>query len=220
MTQAINVGMGGGSAQVQLIEVLSASGHTLTVQGSAEEQFYNQQREKYQNENAFTMISDLQDLDRLLSLELITYRAQHHLAAGQNYYGDLLHASEEAALQRTIKENTPLISTLKSDLGLTKSQRDKAQYESVGTYIKELLVRAKEHGVKREEELTKAIKLVKELFAIIGAFDRADEIEREKIGFRDEAEVLDWVRTMMQPEFDRIDEHFRENQQRYWVRRL
>jgi hypothetical protein len=53
---------------------------------------------------------------------------------------------------------------------------------------------------------------------IIGAFDRSDEEERRKLGFEDEKEIVAWVRSTMLPEYHALDEFFRENEQRYWVR--
>lgn len=203
-----------------LQKVTTPSGQTIEVMGDPERAFYEGQRDRYLAENAFTVTSDLLDMDRLLFLELLIYRATNWLGAGKDYYGDLLSPSQEADSRRSIKENSALISTVKNDLGLTKSQRDKAQFESVGTYITELKARAREHGVKREKELGKALTLINELFAIVGAFDRADTVERHKLGFDDAEEILDWIRTVMQPEFRRIDDYFRNHQQRFWIRKI
>lgn len=198
----------------------TCAGLEIEVQGPGERAFYQQQQKKYLDENSFTAASDLQDLDRLMFMELLVYRATVHLASGKNYYGELLGPGDEADLRRTLKENAPLISNIKNDLGLTKAQREKEQYESVGKYLVDLRARAREHGIHREEQLQKAIALINQLFALVGAFDRSDEIERDKMGLNTADDVLEWVRTVMRPEFDAIDEYFRKNAQRYWVRRL
>lgn len=203
---------------VTLLKVKTPSGQQIEVMGKAEQSFYQGQRDKYQAENKFTNNSDLLDLDRLLFLELMIYRATSLIGRGKNYYDELLTPGEEADARKSLKENSALISTIKNDLGLTKSQRDKAQYESVGTYITELKRRAREFGIHREKQLTKALVLMNQLSAVIGSFDRSDEVERDKIGYRDEAEIVDWIRDQMLPEFRQVDAYFRANAQKTWVR--
>jgi len=203
---------------IQLRQVKTLSGQTILVQGVGEETFYVNQQQLYMAQNSFTNISDLQDLDRLLFLELLVHRATCFLSSGYNYSGELLLPSEEADCRKVIKENSPMISTIKNDLTLTKSQRDREQFESVGKYISDLKARAREHGVKRERELTKAICLLKELFSVVGTYDRADETERQKLGLESAEDILDWVRSTAKPEFDQIDEYFRTHHQKFWVR--
>jgi hypothetical protein len=122
----------------------------------------------------------------------------------------------ETAQRRSLKETSSLISVIKNDLGLTKSQRDKDAYSSVGTYITQLKQRAKEFGVHREKQVSTGITLCKQLFAILGAYDRSDEIERKKIGFENADEILEWIRNVMVTEFDAIDTAFITGTQRYW----
>ena len=204
-------------AAVVPIQVASPSGQPLRVLGQSEVDFYNSEKDKYLSQNGFTNNSDLLDLDRLLFLELIAYRQSVFIGAGRDYDGLVVNTKEA---ERTLKEANDQIGKIKSDLGINKSARDKAQAESVGAYLSDLKARAKEFGVHREKQLTKAITLCQQLFSIIGAYDRSDETERGKIGFETEAEILDWIREVMRPEFDAVDAHFRQHQQRYWVRRL
>jgi hypothetical protein len=201
-------------------EVTQNSGQKIMVQGQAEKKFYEQTQAKYRSENAFTAVADLNDLDRLLFLELMTYRWTTWLSGGRNYHGEILTTSEETEMRRSIRETTPLISTIKNDLGLTKSQRDKDQYESVGSYIVKLKARAMEHGIHRNNQVNKALSLINELFAMIGAYDRSDTIERAKLGLDNADDILDWIRTTMRPEFDEIDAKYRATQQKTWVREL
>lgn len=204
----------------RLWKVKTLSGQEIEVQGAGERDFFRNQQAKYQAENSFTANSDVQDLDRLIFMELMTYRNTCWLASGKNYHGELLGPSEESDCRRAIKENAPLISNVKNDLGLTKAQRDKEQYESVGKYLVDLKARAREHGINRETQVQKAIVLMNQLFSIVGAFDRADEIERDKLGLQDADDVLDWVRDVMRPEFDKVDEYYRSHNQKFWVRKL
>ncbi len=204
----------------RLWKVKTLSGQEIEVQGTSERDFYRGQQTKYQAENSFTATTDLQDLDRLIFMELMTYRNTCWLASGKNYYSEMLGPSEEADCRRAIKENAPLISNVKNDLGLTKAQRDKEQFESVGKYLVDLKARAREHGINRENQLQKAIVLMNQLFSVVGAFDRADETERGKLGLETSDDVLDWIRDVMRPEFDSVDAYFRANQQKFWVRKL
>jgi hypothetical protein len=202
---------------VSLYRVTTPSGQFIEVLGAAERDFYEGQCRSYMAQNLFTNTSDLMDLDRLIFLELLIYRATSWIGRGQDYDGLPLSDSGEVAQRRSLKETSTLISVIKNDLGLTKSQRDKDAYSSVGTYITALKQRAREFGIHREKQVATAITLNKQLFAILGAYDRSDEVERKKIGFENADEILDWIRTVMIPEFDAVDAHFIEHTQKYWT---
>lgn len=210
-------GLAGTPLAPQVLQsVQTPSGQTIEVLCQAERFFYEGQSSRYQSENRFTNTSDLLDLDRLIFLELLIFRASSWLGKGQDYDGELLTDRAVAENRRALRENSVLISAVKADLGLTRAARDKADYASVGAYITSLKARAKEFGVHREKQLVKGITLCQQLFSIVGAFDRSDEIERHKIGFPTEADVLDWIREVMRPEFDAVDEHFVNRTQKYW----
>ena len=202
---------------VNLNRVATPSGQYIEVLGDAERDFYEGQRKAYMAQNLFTNTSDLLDLDRLVFLELLIYRATSWIGRGQDYDGMRLSDSAETAQRRSLKETSTLISVIKNDLGLTKSQRDKDAYSSVGTYITQLKQRAKEFGVHRQKQLATGITLSKQLFAIVGAYDRSDEVERKKIGFENADEILEWIRTVMVAEFDAIDAKFIAGTQKYWT---
>jgi hypothetical protein len=195
--------------------VTTPSGSQIMVLGQMEAEFYNKSAKHYRDENEFTNASDVLDLDRLLFYELQVFRMGYWLARGTDYDGMDISPVE---LRRNLKEVSDQLSRVKNDLGLTKAAREKAQAESVGAYLMELKQRAKEFGVHREKQLGKGLELCKQLFSIVAAFDRADAVEREKLGFRDSDEVLAWIRDTMKPEFDEVDDHFRTHQQKYWVR--
>ena len=197
--------------------VTTPSGQTIGVLGDPERLFYEGQAARYMTENKFTNTSDLLDLDRLIFLELLIFRASSVIGRGENYDGTVLNDRAEGDARRAMKENSALISTVKNDLGLTKSQRDRAMYENAGVYISELKARAKEFGVHRQSQLSAALTLCTQLFAIVGAFDRSDEVERGKIGFETEVEILDWIRTIMKPEYEAVDAYFIEHSQKYWT---
>jgi hypothetical protein len=199
------------------VEVVTPAGQTIRVLGDIEKDFYVGKAKHYTDENEFTHASDLLDLDRLLFYELTIFRVTYWLAQGVDYDG---FSIDPVKLQRNLRETADQLSKVKTDLGLTKSARDKAQAEDVGTYIQELKQRAREFGVHRENQLGKGIELCKQLFSIVGAFERADAIERAKLGFEDEAAIIEWISQTMKPEFDAVDDYFRTNHQKYWVRRV
>lgn len=199
-----------------LKKVTQLNGQSLEVQGDVEKRYYVEQQKKYMDENVFTAASDLADLDRLLFLELLDFRWRMWLSSGKDYDG-YLAPSVEDQLRKNLKENAPLISQIKNDLGLTKSARDKESADSVGAYLVELKKRAKEHGIRREKQLAKSISLTKELFSLLGTYDRSNALERSKIGLDLPEDILDWIRTSMKPQFDEVDEYFRTHQQRFWV---
>lgn len=201
-------------------KVTTVTGQEIELLHQREKTFYETARDKYTAEFSFTIASDLRALDRLLLLETQMYRTQWYLAAGMDYDAVDLDPKDEVALQRTVKEVVNQIGEIQRDLGLTKAQRDKDSHESVGAYLVDLKIRAKEHGVKREKELGKALELVHELFGLCGAYQRSNDHERKKMGFDSADDLIEWVTGYMQPEFKQIDDYFRENQQKFWVRKL
>lgn len=200
--------------------VQTLTGHQLELQTAEEKSFYEGARDKYTSENIFSAASDMRALDRLLFFETQMFRWQWQLSIGLDYDMELLEAGDESKLRRNIKETSPLISQIQADLGLTKSQREKDKHDSVGSYLTQLQQAAKEHGVRREKQLGKAIELTKELFNLAGTYRRSNEAERKKLGFESPEDIIDWVLDYMKPTFDEVDAHFRKHQQKFWVRKI
>lgn len=200
-------------------EVTSVTGQKIQVLHAREKAFYEEARDRYAQDFAFSVHSDLRALDRLLLLETQMYRYQWQLAAGTDYDNVDLDAADQVALRRSVKDLGTQISELQNDLNLTLSKRSKDQ-ESAQTYIQTLLRAAKEHGVRREKEVSKSIELTKELFALAGAYARANEHERRKLGFDSADDIINWVLEYMKPEFDAIDEKYRAEHHRFYIRDL
>lgn len=200
-----------------LVEVDLASGSQIKVHAQ-EADWFNETRDEYLRQTKFTERTDLQDLDRLLALELSVYRSTQHMASGIDYEGLLV---DEAKLQRDIKLMSDQITKVKSSMGLSKAARDAAANEgNLAQYLNELKSRAKEFGIMREEQLGKALVLLKDIFANAGVYLRSDDEERQKIGFEDAEDVLRWIIEDVKPEFDTVDEYFRANSQKFWVRKV
>lgn len=194
------------------------SGEDLTVLNAAEARWYTQSRDTYLEQTKFSDTTDLRDLDRLLFMELMVYRLSRHLAQGHDYDGFEI---DETLLRRHLREYSEQITRVKSSMSLTKAARDEMTGDGdVNAYISNLLQRAKLFGIHRQTQLTKALVLINELSAIVGAYDRSDAEERNKLGFESPDDILDWIRSVLLPEYKQIDEHFRENDQRYWIRTM
>lgn len=199
-------------------KVTLVSGEEITVQTAAEQRWFNGSRDDYLKQTHFTETTDLRDLDRLLGMELTVFRLTHHLASGQDYMGFEI---DETTLRRNVREYSEQINKTKSSMGLNKASRDDAlNAHDFPTWLANIKQRAREFGIHREHQLTRALTLMNELSSIVGAYDRADEDERERLGFKDEAELVAWIRTAMLPEFREIDEHFRTHEQKYWIRSI
>jgi hypothetical protein len=203
-----------GSATVRTL-----SGQEITLQSKDEQKFYRQAQSKYLAENKFTVASDLRALDRLIFYEVMIHRWPAQLASGTTATSAILTVQEEDALRRNLKETAPLVSAIQNDLGLTKAARDKDE-ESVGGYLVKLKQAAREHGINREKQLGKALELLNELMSLTGAFTRADAHERKKLGFDSADDIVTWVEEYLRPEFTAVDDYFRANSQRFWVRTL
>lgn len=192
------------------------SGETLKVLSDAEQRWFTGSRDEYMSQTKFSETTDLRDLDRLLVMELMVFRLSQFLAAGSDYDGFEI---DETLLRRNVREYSEQINRTKDAMGLTKKARDEAAADGdFTTWLSNLRVRAKEFGVHREHQLTKALVLMNELSSIVGAYDRSDDEERHKLGFVTTGDIVDWVRNRMLPEYREIDEHFRSNHQKYWVR--
>jgi hypothetical protein len=213
---------GGGDERADLgspqYEVKLCSGDALYVQTETEQRWFTDTQQKYLKENKFEDTTDLQDLDRLLILELAIFRWGQHLASGYDYHRNLV---DEDLLRKQIKEQSEAISKLKATLALDKKSRDAALNEgNFHAWFMDVKRRAKIFGIHRENQLNRGLALMNELGGIIGAYDRADEEERVKLGYRTDAAILDWVRNTMLPAFREVDEHFIENEQKLWKRDL
>ncbi len=199
--------------------VTPSHGHPMEVLSQQEVAFYERQRDGYTRENSFTATSDAADLDRLLALELQLFRIERFLISGYDYDNHPISATQATDFRRQQRYLSAMITEIKNSLGLSRAARD-ATAESVGGYLVELRRRAKEFGVKRNEEMFKALTLTHELIALVETYDRCNDHERAKLGLDSESDIVEWLRAKFIPEFREVDEHFRDTSQRYWVGNL
>lgn len=199
-------------------EVELCSGEKLPVQTEVEQRWFTDTKASYLSQNKFTDVTDLQDLDRLLGLELMMFRWTQHLSAGHDYQKNLI---DEEMVRKQIKEQSDAITKLKQSLGLDKKARDAALNEgNFHSWFMDVKRRAKLFGLHRENQINVGLSLMNELSGIVGAFDRSDEEERAKIGYRTEVDIIAWVREEMLPKFHEVDAYFIEHEQKLWKRDL
>jgi hypothetical protein len=203
------------SGKVTIYTVKSATGTDVHLQAKSEADWYRSQREKYQSQNHFTNISDLQDLDRLLTLEVMVHRWSTWLTQGFNYDGEHI---EPHMLKSNIADYSKEIRAIKAALGIDRVTRDKDKGETVGDYLTNLLRRAKEFGVQRNKEYETAVTLMWELINRVQTYDRCDDLERRDLNLSPES-ILEWVRTQVIPEWNTITTSFQDDQ-RMWIRTL
>lgn len=198
-----------------LFTVTTPSGSDLHLQTQEEADWYESRRDRYLSDNKFTMMSDLQDLDRLLMLEVLSYRWGLWMAQGFDY---VYARVDEGQLKNNIKEYSVEIRLLKQSLGIDKSTRDRDKGESLSDYTANLLERAKEFGYHRNQQYELAVTKFYELRSMVMTYDRCDEEERALLDLSPEV-ILEWIRTVAIKEWDEMSESFRKNQS-MWVRQM
>jgi hypothetical protein len=197
-----------------LTPVQTPSGSAFWVYGR-EKKYWNDRVKRYLTDNHFTNVADLQVLDRIIMLELFCWRYGLWQSQQEDYWHEPV---DEAQLGKMIKEASGELRQLVQTLGIDKVSRDKVRGEdSVAKYIENLKIRAREFGVMRENQLGKALELMAEIKARVTLYDQCTPEERREMQC-DIEHLLDWMRTVAFPDYDAIDEHFRTNSQRFWIR--
>lgn len=202
------------AVQTDEIKVTGPAGGVFTVMTKGEEQLFNELVETYLAHNSFVNISDQQDLERIIYLEVLSLRYANWLSAETDYNGELIDPKLYSGM---MKDFSGELRQLKKSVGIDKPSRQRENSESVSDYIEQLKIRAKEFGIMREEQLTTALTLFNELIARVTLMDNSDEKEREEQKCRPE-DVFEWMRTVAFPEFAEVDKHFIKNSQRFWIR--
>jgi hypothetical protein len=195
------------------IKVEGPSGAIYEVIHPLEKDYWNTTVKKYLSDYRFTNISDLQDLDRVVVQELMSYRYNQWVALEKDYWDEAIDVKE---INRQIVEISKELRQLKKALGIDKVSREKDQGDSVAAYIESLRRRAHEFGVMRNEQSVKAITLFQELISLVIFYEQCtpDERKSEHIELED---IFEWIKTQAIPEFEEIDKKFRETQQKYWI---
>lgn len=199
-------------------EVSTPSGGTMPVAEATEQAYYERLRDKITAEFEFTVSSDLSDLDHILSMELTVWRLGRQLTRSVDLHGRPLLPIDQTRLQKSLTDTQTVLAKAKSELGISKSARDKAQDgESVAAYLENLRLRAGEFGVHRNNQVTKALALMNEICSKADSFLRMNELERSKFGYQSAEDLLQWIAGEVLTEYQEIDRKFRENGQQFWI---
>jgi hypothetical protein len=205
----------GNPYNITLYTVSTPSGSEFHLQTQEEADWYENRRDRYTNDNHFPNVSDLQDLDRLLVLEVMIYRWSLWLGQGFDY---MYSRVDEGQLKNNIKEYSVETRLLKQALGIDKATRDKEKGESLADYVANLLQRAKEFGYYRNEQYEIVVTKFYELSTMVKTYDRCDDEERALLDLSKDS-IFDWIRTKVIADFDQHSEDFRKNQA-IWVRSM
>lgn len=198
-----------------IIKVKGASGAQFDVLTVHEQKWFKDNMKKYLAEYRFENIADLQDLDRLLGLELLSYRYSSWLISGGGLDYDGMQFDETAI--RSQKQKTDQeIRLIKKHMGMDRKGRIEDEKQSAAEWTRTLLRRAKEMGVHRDNQIAKSIDLFHELRKLIGLHKRSDEEERRHLGV-ELVDIFQWIEDVAIPEFEAIDDAFRKNQ-RLWIK--
>ncbi len=198
------------------IPVKLPSGATFYTLTQSEADYLHERVGLYTESFKFTAISDTQDVDKMITFELLIHRWSMWLSRGVDYYNNPIN-------ERTLADQTHRFSNelrqIKKTLGVDKPTRDKVRGDdSVSSYIENLRRRAKEFGIHRNEQAEKSIELFQRLKALTIFHDNCSEEEQQENHATAE-EVLTWIRDVAVPEFDELDSVFRAKQ-KMWIRKL
>lgn len=198
------------------ISVSLPSGANFWVLTDSEKEYVEERVKLYMTHNHFVNVSDLQDIDRMVTSELLVYRWALWMSKQVDYYNQPI---DEKQLAQQVNAYSTELRQLKRSLGIDKVSRDRQRGDdSVVAYLDNLGTRAKEFGVMRDRQSSKSIELFQQLKSLLTFYDNADEIERRENGVTAE-EIFDWIRNIAIREFDSIDDEFRKSQ-KMWIRRM
>jgi hypothetical protein len=197
------------------IYVVGASGARFEVLSEAERDYWNHARDKYLDQYKFENVSDLQDLDKVLVGEVLSFRWGSWLTREADYDGRSIEEQEDK-LKKQKRELDQETRILKEKMGLNRAHRQDSEQQNVADYLETLLKRAKEFGVHRDHQIAKAIDLLHEIFTQVGLYYRTDEEERAHLRVQPE-DIMQWLLDVAKPEFEAIDDAFRKNQT-LWIK--
>lgn len=198
------------------IAVGMPSGSTFYVLTSDEADYLNERVERYLKDNHFVNVSDFQDIDKMVTLELFMHRWSLWLSRGVDYYGEEV---DSKVLAQQLATYSTELRQLKKNLAIDKVARDRQRGDdSIGAYLDALRQRAREFGVMRNKQFDHVIEAFMRLTAMLTFHDNCTEEERleNRVTQNDMFQVLrDEIES-----FNKIDEEFRTTSQTMWVRKM
>lgn len=196
------------------IPVELPSGATYYTITHAEAEYLRDRIHRYMSDNHFINVSDIQEIDRLITLETLSHRWTMWISKGRNYYDEDINIKQHSDM---VQDASREIRQMKKALGLDKPSRDKVRGDdSVAALWDHLLRRAREFGYMRNEQLIATITAFQRIKALIQFHDNCDEIERKENACELE-DIFEVLREEI-AKFDKVDEDFRHQKQTLWIR--
>ena len=196
------------------LPVKLASGNVFQVLTSSEVAYVEERVRLYTAEFRWQNVSDIQDVDRIIIFELLVYRYGLFISMQKDYFKD---AVDENALRRIIGDYSGEVRLLKKSLGMDKAARERESgADSLPAYLEQLRIRAKAFGVNRDNMTAKAIELGQQVIALYILYKNCDPQERIEQQCTAE-DIMKWIGATFQPEFEAVDKHFRETNQKMWI---
>lgn len=195
-------------------QVLLPSGATLDVLTDDEADYVTSIAASYQEQFMFESISDIQELDRLVAMELQCHRYHQWVSRGKKYDDKPI---DDQQLNRAIRDHSTEIRLIKKTLGIDRVSREKERgLGSVHQFIHELLTYAREFGLHRVEQLDLGLELINQVISLAILWDNCTPEERSDMGYTAE-EILRWILETAKPEYEALDAYFQVNTARYYV---
>ena len=196
------------------IPVQLPSGATYYVLTDDEQRYLHDRIQRYLTDNHFVNVSDVQDIDKMITFELLIHRWTLWLSKGRDYYDEDINIKQYSEM---VHGYSTEVRQIKKALGVDKNTRDRTRGDdSLAALWDNLKRRALEFGYKRNEEVDHVITSFQRLKAMLTFHDKCDDIERKENAceMKDVVEVLrDEIR-----KFDLIDEKFKVEKQVLWIR--
>lgn len=190
------------------------SGAIFRVLTPQEVEYIEERSTRYQEQFRFENVSDLQDVDRIVVMELLVHRWSLWISRMKDYFGDPI---EEGSLRKSINDYSGELRAVKKSIGMDKVSRDKERGEdSVAAYLEKLRHRAKEFGVNRENMMDRGLELFMQVIAVIQLWHNSDEQERLEFHCTSD-DVCKWLFEEVKPAFEEVDLKFRQTKQKYWI---
>lgn len=198
---------------VKEINVVGPAGGAFTVMTQGEDKSFKDLCSRYTSDNLFQNVSDLQDLERIIYMEVLSLRYAKWISTESDYYGDPVDAK---ALASMIKDFSMELRQLKKAVGIDKPTRQREAGETLADYIEHLQKRAAAYGIRRQNQLTAALTLFNELTAKMTLHDNCTDSERKEQSSRPE-DIMAWIRDEAIPEYREIDTYFVDHEQKNWI---
>lgn len=209
-------------ADVRLVEGLAEDGIPVELPSGAkyfvltanEAEYLRERIQRYLSDNHFFNVSDFQEIDRMITFELLIHRWGMWISKTRNYFDEDINVRQYNDM---IQELSKEVRQLKKGLGLDKATRDRTRGDdSVSALWENLQRRALSHGYMRNKQFVQTITSFQRIKAMIIFHDNCDALERKENAC-ELGDVVDVIREEL-AKFDQIDEEFRHNEQTLWIR--